>query len=136
MTAVGFRCSYLLRGMTRRLVVAIPLGVFAIVGLRVVEHTGAHKFATPSTNDHITALANWSKAACDKFRSIAQVTDCNYSAAGTAGSYVTVTLAMDSEDAVLLCPAFARALPYPINKFEMRIKLAATGGLGAVCNQM
>ena len=135
MTAVGFRCSYLLRGTTRGLVVAIALGVFAIVGLRVVEHTGAHKFATPSTNDQITALASWSKAA-DKFRSIAQVTDCNYSASGAAGSYVAVTLAMDSEDAVLLCPAFARALPHPINKFEMRIKLAVTGGLAAVCNRV
>ena len=119
-----------------RMLVAIALGVFAIIGLRVVEHTGAHKFATPSINDQITALANWSKAACDKFRSIAQVTDCNYSVTGPAGSYVAVTLAMDSEDAVLLCPAFAQALPHPINKFEMRIKLAVTGGLAAVCNRV
>ena len=118
-----------------RVMAAILIGVFAIIGFGVGEHMHTHKSATQSTNDQI-ALANWSKAACNKFKSIAQVTDCNYLAGGVAGSYVVVTLAMDSEDAVLLCPAFAQALPQPISSFEMRIELGATGKLGAVCNRV
>jgi hypothetical protein len=119
-----------------RLTVPILIGVFAIIGFGVVEHTETRKSAAQSPNDQVLALAKWSKAACNQFRRIAQVTDCDYSAGGFAQSYVAVTLAMDREDAVHLCPAFAQALPHPINNFEMRIKLAATGAVGAMCKRV
>ena len=118
-----------------RVMAAIFVSLFAIIGFRLGEHTHIHKPAAQSNNDRRIAVVNWSEAACHQFKSIAQVTDCDYSAGGFAGSYVAVTLAMDSEDAVRLCPAFAQALPYPISSFEMRIKLAATGAVSAMCKR-
>ena len=111
---------------------AIFVSLFAIIGFRLGEHTHIHKPAAQSNNDRRIAVVNWSEAACHQFKSIAQVTDCDYSAGGFAVSYVAVTLAMDSEDAVR-CPAFAA--PHPISSFEMRIKLAATGAVSAMCKR-
>jgi hypothetical protein len=118
-----------------RLMAAILIGLFAIIGFAVAQHTQTHKSAAQS-NDRMIAVVKWSEAACNQFKRIAQVTECDYSAGGFAGPYVAVTLAMDSEDAVLLCPAFAQALPHPIGDFQMRIKLAATGIVGAMCKRV
>jgi|RhiMetdeSRZDD1v2_1073273.scaffolds.fasta_scaffold1686904_1 hypothetical protein len=119
-----------------RVLAAIVICVFAIIGFGILEQAYTHKSAPRPNNDRNSAVGKWSEAACHRFKSIAQVTDCDYSGGGgVADSYIAVTLAMDSEDAVLLCPAFAQALPHPISNFQMRIKLAATGVVGAMCKR-
>jgi hypothetical protein len=108
-------------------IVAMAVGIAA--------KPGSHPSTSPTT-DQIVAAAKWSQAICNRFEQMKEVTDCSFSADGFSGRWVAVTLAMDSADAVLLCPAFAHALPQPISNFEVRVKLAATGRVSAVCNRV
>ena len=121
-----------------KMVLKLGCACAVIVVAMAVEITvkpGSHPSTSPTT-DQIVAVVKWSQAACHRFQQMKEVTDCSYSADGVSGHWVAVTLAMDSADAVLLCPAFAHALPQPISNFEVHVRLATTGRVGAVCNRV
>jgi hypothetical protein len=127
------------KGAPMNMVLKLGCAFAVIVVVTAVENAGkpgSHSSSSPTT-DQAVAAVKWSQATCHRFAQIKEVIDCEYSAGGLSGYWVAVTMAIDSaRDAVLLCPAFVNALPHPISNFEMRIKLAATGGVGAVCNRV
>jgi hypothetical protein len=117
-----------------KLIPALGCAFLVIMVAMAVQKPSTHGASQPS-NNHIIAAVKWSQATCNRFEQMKEVTKCSYSTDGSSG-WVSVTLAMDSADAVRLCPAFARVLPQPISNFEMLIKLAETGRVGAVCNRV